>query len=202
MEQLCSATFTCAPGCDTDAKCNQGRICNMGMCQNGCRATNSCPLNQYCDPMTMACKMGCQDQTHCDLGTACVMYQDGSTACNAGCYGNYTCNDSTWDCFMAIYNDTITPDEEMAARCRKKCGQTSDCPSGYICTWFATDASAPNGGSAQYCAKPCTISNYCAGTVQDIINPVGTCQCQTDGTCHVTDLMSSICYIVDGSAGI
>jgi hypothetical protein len=204
LEQICSPSSTCTPGCDTDMRCNAGRICEMQSCRDGCRMTASCPVDQFCDPMMLTCKTGCPqgDPSHCAIGKACVNYVDGTNACSAGCYGTYTCNDSSWECFMAIANDTITMEEEQAARCRKRCSSNSDCPMGYICTWFATDSTAPNFGNAQLCAQPCTTTDYCAGTVQDTINPVGTCGCTADGTCHVNGPMTSICYIVDGSAGI
>ena len=194
-EQVCdTASSKCIAGCDGDARCNAGRICESAMCTDGCRTSASCPLNKYCDTVTTKkCQPGCNhDKTRCAAGEACVDYVDGSSKCQANCYG-YACNGTNWECYRQ-------GSDSAGARCRQTCRVDGDCPtSGHRCTWFTTRQATPGSYSVQYCALPCTTSG--CSTCVDSYGMFGTGVCNTT-TKACTYLSMYTCYQTSPSYGL
>lgn len=194
-EQICdTAANKCVAGCDTDARCNTGRICDKSMCTDGCRTSATCALNTYCDTTTTKkCVPGCNhDKTRCAAGEACVNYVDGSSKCQANCYG-YDCNGTNWECY------TQTSDY-AGARCRQTCTTDGDCPTmGHRCTWFTERQATPGSYSVRYCAQPCTTAG--CTTCVDSYGMFGNGVCNTT-TKACTYLSMYTCYQTSPSYGL
>jgi hypothetical protein len=135
----------------------------------------------YCNLTTTTCAAGCNDNNaRCPVGKSCVSYTNGTYSCSAEyceSSGTQTCEGSNYTCYDPGFgNDSW---------CRKTCSQQNDtCPTGYRCTLFTDNPSAPNYGTDYYfCAKKCTNASSCTGATEDLANP-SPCQCASDGACR------------------
>jgi hypothetical protein len=202
-EQVCNTSQAqCTAGCGTsDAKCNTGRICVAGQCRAGCRTDATCGTGSICDATTLQCRAGCRADAGCALGSycntttlvctsgcngnsarcaegqACVGYTDGSYRCSGQCSSwGYECNGASWECMDFANSNNL-------GFCRRKCGSSTDCPSGQVCVWFMAEPSS-YGDYHHYCAKSCAV----AGCDETFINRDPSyqtpCSCAAAGDCE------------------
>ncbi len=221
--QICDATSSlCVTGCRTDGACGTGQICvslscragcrqdsdcgasgmicptDTLMCRAGCRQDSDCPLQKYCTA-SLVCASGCDnDSSRCPVGESCVGPFGGTTSCSAqGCADSFpfTCSGDNFTCYQVNGNP--------ASRCRQTCTDDTDCPGGYVCSWFTTYPALADEGdnSLSLCARPCTSNGDCSSSVPGV-SPVPPCGCYSGQCAWGSDTIIDYCYRTDVASGL
>ena len=141
----------CVPKCNYDQNGNAPTGCagkdtcftyptatetGVGYCWGGCTSDQDCSDGQHCQTDQGICVVGVTPPTK-NIGDACTKADNTTEACEC-LYGNS--NDGYCSSFCIV-------------------GQTSTCPSGYLCDSFEFRAygyTTPSVGMAGYCTKDCS----------------------------------------------
>jgi hypothetical protein len=121
--------------CNADYQCPIGQVCAQHACQVGCRSSQDCDLDEYCNG-SYACVAGCQGDSSCEplqfcrSGTCQDAYTTNDPYCKA-CDGlTSACGDAANWCIVYPYaNDGFGSDNY----CGPSCASDADCPNGMGC---------------------------------------------------------------------
>ncbi len=69
--------------CDADDACPAGSVCQMGICQAGCRTDAQCRDGEICELVGQvgSCRTSCTSDEECDWGLLCVLQGSGRSSC-------------------------------------------------------------------------------------------------------------------------
>lgn len=174
------------------------KVCvNVGECE----AAVECGSGFYCDPCTKTCEEErvlcepCDSNAQCekaDLGSVCIPYANGVSACGLACLGDAGCPKDHSCVEVAGANEKqCVPNTNSCQPNAGDCANDADCPFGSICNAsFGTclkgcteDTACPGGQvcSLFRCVAPCTTDESCKEQ-----NPAAICEderCKIPGGC-------------------
>ncbi len=136
---ICYQNFLCLPsgwvtqGCQSDADCPGGYVCQNGQCQqaqNQCQSDSDCPSGYVCQSgQCQQSQSQCQSNADCQSGFVCqqgvcVPSQQGGCSIDSDCSGYERCKNGS--CVSAVLDGTNY----------SLCQTNSDCQSG-LCVYFS-----------------------------------------------------------------
>jgi Cys-rich repeat protein len=198
-----TGSFAVIPaGCQTDADCGRGALCQSGNCVPADCTSLGCPAGMVCDPASLACvPAGCQTDADCGAGLVCRNGSCEVAGCQVtGCPAGYTCDPTSGACFA---QPACTTNSDCAAgqQCLRGQCVPGGCTGGTLCNGACVDVSTdpyncgacgvacPRGTAciAGACAynQGCTVTGCPAGMACDATTGQCVAQpgCVTDADC-------------------